>query len=329
MPVRDASSPSVDVLGIGETMIAVVPVIPGRVDADSAFVLRAAGAESNVVSYISELGHEGAWLGRVGNDFLGSILLDELARSGVDTSRVERDDSRPTGVFFKEAAADGSVVHYYRTGSAGSGLDRRMVEELRSNPPRVVHVSGITPALSESCRDVIDYLVHDRPLAGTVVSFDVNYRPQLWASPPYDELLRLARGADVVFVGLDEAEVLWGTHTAREVRSLMPEVGTLVVKDGARDAVSFTAIGEVSVAAPVVDVVEPVGAGDAFAAGWLSAKLRGFDHEARLRLGHLVAGAALASVSDHGPLPSEEHILATLGVTAEQWLVRPEPRLGA
>lgn len=302
-----------DALCLGETMVLVTPTVGGRLDASSSFVLRAGGAESNVAMYLSDLGHRSVWLSRVGADPLGKLLIDEIGTSGVDTSAVIVDDRHPTGVYFKDPSPEQTTVFYYREGSAASHMSRELIGAILANPPKVLHLTGITSALSSSCRDLIDHLVFERPLGETLISLDVNYRASLWPSHPGEYLRRLAQAADVVFVGLDEAEALWGSQTAAEVRAAIPAPGTLIVKNGGGDATSFHQGGQDSAAAPQVDIVDPVGAGDAFAAGWLSGMLRGLDQPSRLRLGHAVAGVTLRSTGDHATLPPFERLMDPLG----------------
>jgi len=311
---------SPDVLCVGETMVMVTPAPGGRLDARSSFLLRAGGAESNVAMFLAELGHRAAWLSRVGSDPLGALLLSEVAATGVDTSLVEVSSGEPTGVYFKDPGPRGTAVYYYRRGSAAAAMDPEFLSRRGPGSAAVVHISGITPALSDSCQDLVRHVLVDRPLREATVSFDVNYRPALWEPGAAGPVLRdLAARADVVFVGLDEAATLWGVSTAAEVRALLPEPGVVVIKDGAVDASSFHAGGVSRVPALRVEVVEPVGAGDAFAAGWLSGLLQGLDHTGRLRLGHLVAGAALRSTSDHADVPPRDVLDKALAVDADAW----------
>jgi 2-dehydro-3-deoxygluconokinase len=198
-------------------------------------------------------------------------------------------------VFFKDPG-ERTTVYYYRAGSAASRLGPELLPALSG----VVHLSGITPALSSSCADLVEQVLAS-PLT---TSFDVNHRPGLWSAAEAAPVLRLlANQADVVFVGLDEARTLWGAATPDDVRALLPAPGVLVVKDGAVGAYSFGPAGPAFVPAPVVEVVEPVGAGDAYAAGYLYGLLRDLPETDRLRLGHLVAGAALRVTGDVGDLP--------------------------
>lgn len=293
---------------------------------DAPCLLRPGGTESNVAMHLATLGHAVSWASRLGADPLGEIVLNAIAGTSVDVSRVERMPSAPTGVFFKNPQATGTTVHYYRAGSAASTMDRAFVHGLEAIAPRIVHVTGITPALSESNRDMLEHLLRDRPFGNALLSFDVNYRPALWSDDAGPYLLRLARLADIVFVGLDEAEMLWGTSTVQDVRDRIGTGAWLVVKDSDREAVSFGEGTETHEPSLDIEVVEPVGAGDAFAAGWLSGLLRGLDDRSKLRLGHIVAASALASTSDHGTLPTPGEIHAALGITARQWHARVDPR---
>ncbi|MFJ5221983.1 sugar kinase [Streptomyces sp. NPDC088400] len=299
--------PDHEVLCLGEAMVLVAPW-PGQLLATARDVaLSVAGAESNVARYLADLGHRVAWASRVGSDPLGDRVLTAVARPGVDVRHVERDPSAPTGVYFKDPSGeDGTRVHYYRTGSAASWLTPAYLDTLPIAAARLVHLSGITAALSAGCARTATALFDRAREAGVLRSFDVNYRPALWSTEDAAApLLALARQADVVFVGLDEAAQVWGTTTAEDVRDLIGPSVSVVVKNAEIGAVLFEAGTDTGadpgtfVPAEPVDVVEPVGAGDAFAAGYLSAWLRDETPAERLRLGHRVAAFALSSVEDH------------------------------
>jgi 2-dehydro-3-deoxygluconokinase len=284
-----------EVVCVGESMALVTPDPPAPLSLGGPMRLDVAGAESTVACYLAMLGVRSAWASRVGDDPLGDLLRTRIASYGVDTSLVETDPAAPTGVFFKDPG-ERTTVYYYRSGSAASRLGPELLPALSG----VVHLSGITPALSSSCADLVEQVLAS-PLT---TSFDVNYRPGLWpAAAAAPVLRRLANQADVVFVGLDEAQTLWDVATPGDVRALLPAPGILVVKDGAVGAYSFGPAGPAFVPAPAVEVVEPVGAGDAYAAGYLYGVLHDLPETDRLRLGHLVAGAALRVTGDVGDLP--------------------------
>jgi len=288
---------SIDVLAIGETMALVTPQRAEPLDVADDFSVGIGGAESNVACHLAHAGHSAAWFSALGDDALGRRTRARIAAHGVDVSRVRMDPRAPTGLYVKNP---GAGVVYYRGGSAASRLGPTDLDGIEWDDIRVLHTSGITPALSESCRALVDAAIEAARRHGVLTSFDVNLRPVLWESPEQarSTLLDIARRSDIVLVGRDEAEELWGTATADAVRELLPDTAHLVVKDADVEAVEFSAAGRVEEATPRVVVVEPVGAGDAFAAGWLSGLLLGEDPSARLRRGHAAAARALSSTQD-------------------------------
>ncbi|MGW1676814.1 sugar kinase [Saccharopolyspora sp. NPDC002376] len=304
------AEPGPEVLCLGETMSLVSPASPIPLDKAPVFTLSAGGAESNVAIHLAALGHHVGWASRVGDDPLGRRIVATIAGAGVDTGLVEVRSDAPTGVYFKDPAPEGTRVHYYRAGSAASTMDENFLPDDLLDGPKLLHISGITPALSARCDRLIRHLLtRDRSIQ---ITFDVNYRPALWpveqAGPTLHELAQLA---DTVFVGLDEANALWGVETPEDVRKLLNRPSVVVVKDGPNAAYALGA-ETVTVPAPKVEVVEPVGAGDAFAAGFISGVLRGADVTRCLRLGHVLAAHSLLSTEDHTASPDRADL--------ERWL---------
>ncbi|MGW2562454.1 sugar kinase [Streptomyces sp. NPDC001514] len=319
-------------------MVTFLPSRPGRLADVPSFVRTIGGAESNVACALAAAGHRATWVSRVGADGFGDHLIAAVAAYGVDTSAVRRDPVRPTGIYFRTAtdrATDTHEVIYYRAGSAASAMSSENIPYEALARGRILHLSGITAALSPDCLALMRALTARRP-GRPLLSFDVNHRPGLWRDDP-SVLLDLARGADLVFVGEDEAEEAWGLCGAEAIREARPEPEVLVVKRGARGATVHARPAHPAharplepvrrsraatpahapvpgrspekgdtvthVPAPRVDVVAPVGAGDAFAAGFLSATLRGLGDTARLRHGHLMAAATLTVPGDLGTPP--------------------------
>ncbi|MFD5792879.1 sugar kinase [Streptomyces diastatochromogenes] len=356
---------TVDVVALGESMVTFLPTRPGRLADVPAFDRTIGGAESNVACGLAAAGHAVRWVSRVGADGFGDHLVETIGAYGVDVTHVRRDTTRPTGLYFRTAgdrATDEHEVAYYRAGSAASAMtvDNVDVEAVRAG--RVLHLSGITAALSGDCLELMRELTAPRP-GRPLVSFDVNHRPGLWRGPAGPEvLLELARGCDLVFVGTDEAEAAWGVTGGPEaIRALLPEPGVLVVKEGARGATVFegeadgaaqsfrpTAGSRAARAARVgaggtpqapgcathlrptatpstfqpalnVDVVATVGAGDAFAAGFLSATLRGLPVRDRLRHGHLMAAATLTTPGDLATPPTRGHADRLAALDDDAW----------
>ncbi|AZM64543.1 carbohydrate kinase [Streptomyces sp. WAC 01420] len=308
-----------DVVALGESMVTFRPSRPGRLADVPAFDRGIGGAESNVACVLAAAGHTARWLSRVGADGFGDHLLETVGAYGVDVSHVRRDPARPTGVYFRTAgdrSTDAHEVAYYRSGSAASAMSLADFHPDAVGAARILHLSGITPALSEECLALMRELTAPRP-GRPLISFDVNHRPALWRDGQGPEiLLELARRADIVFVGEDEAEEAWGL-TGDHIREALPEPELVVVKQGRRGAVAFcdatpqapgnaTTPRPATTSAPAlnVDVVATTGAGDAFAAGFLSATLRGLPLRTRLRHGHLTAAATLTAPGDLAPPPS-------------------------
>ncbi|MEU7034159.1 sugar kinase [Streptomyces sp. NPDC046237] len=360
-------APAVDVVCLGESMVTFLPSRPGRLADAPSFARTIGGAESNVACALAAAGHRVKWVSRVGADGFGDHLVEAIGAYGVDVSAVGRDAVRPTGIYFRTAtdrATAGHEVAYYRAGSAASAMSPATVPYDSVGDGRVLHLSGITAALSDDCLALMRSLT--APRAGRpVVSFDVNFRAGLWRDPAVGGrvLLELARGASVVFVGEDEAEEAWGVCGAAAVRAALPEPEVLVVKRGAAGAVVFERRAEqgapppapraeqgapppapraahdggagfgrraadpggdggdtvTAVPAPTVDVVAPVGAGDAFAAGFLSATLRGLGATARIRHGHLMAAAALTVPGDLGAPARTAHADRLVALDDEGW----------
>ncbi|MFD9704132.1 sugar kinase [Lentzea sp. NPDC059081] len=293
------------VVCLGETMVMMVPADPGPVHLVRTWHRAVGGAESNVACHLTRLGVRSSWVSAVGDDSFGLAVLDTVGGYGVDVSGVRVDPVRPTGLYVKEASPDGSPVRYYRRGSAASGMGLEMIDRLGLGEVALVHVSGITPALSDSCLALMQELLR-RPRHGFRISFDLNWRPALWTDRDPRVLRELADLADVVLAGSDEAELVWGTGDPQRLRALLPGPASLVVKQGA-DGATLLEDGE-SYFEPAlkVEVVEPVGAGDAFAAGFLAATLAGATPSVRLRAGHLQAASALLTAEDVGdPLPDD------------------------
>ncbi|MYT68805.1 MULTISPECIES: sugar kinase [unclassified Streptomyces] len=312
----------VDVVALGESMVTFRPTVPGRLADVPSFDRGIGGAESNVACVLAAGGHRTRWVSRVGADGFGDHLVEAVGGYGVDVGAVRRDPARPTGIYFRTAGDRGGDSHevaYYRAGSAASAMsvDTLDLDALRSG--RVLHLSGITAALSADCLGLL-YALTDGSTPGTV-SFDVNHRPGLWRDPDDARvLLDLARRAGLVFVGEDEAEDAWGvTGGPDAIRAALPEPSLLVVKQGSAGAVAFDQDGRHFEPAPRVDVVAAVGAGDAFAAGFLSATLRGLPTAARLRHGHLWAAAALTVPGDLAAPPSRAHADRLVALGADAW----------
>lgn len=291
-----------DLATIGETMAGFV-----RTDEPDMYRLVALGAESNVAVGLAQLGCKAMWVSRLGNDELGHLVASKISGKGVETA-VEWDDLRQTGLMIKEIGEDSTRVRYYRSNSAATELDVSHLTHLQS--ATWIHVTGITAALSGQTRDLVDAILR-REGHSSRVSFDVNLRPSLWPSrnQACRVLTGMARRADLVFIGEDEARFLLDTDQPREIAdAILRQPGQEVVfKRGDKEALLMTMNTLSSEPALEVEVFELTGAGDAFAAGFLAATTWDWSAEWRLRMGHVMAARAIGALGDWGPdLSSEE-----------------------
>jgi 2-dehydro-3-deoxygluconokinase len=289
---------SLDVVGVGETMWAFATDDGAALADATRWTTYAAGAESNVAAGAAALGLSTGWIGRVGADAFGRAVLDELGRLGVDHSHTVVDEERPTGLMFK-GAVDGErcEVEYRRRGSAGSALCADDLDATYVGSARCVHVTGITACLSEEAAGAA---AHAFELASGLRSLDVNVRRQLWRDEHAPVVRALVAKADVCFCGLADAELLTGAAGPERCAEALAGLGrtTVVVTLGARGALALEDRHRAYVEARPVEVVDPVGAGDAFAAGFLASRVRGEPLESSLALGAECGAAATRSRRD-------------------------------
>ncbi|MFF7312348.1 PfkB family carbohydrate kinase [Streptomyces sp. NPDC008137] len=277
--------------------------------------LSVAGAESNVAVGLARLGHRVRWAGRVGADELGALVLRTLRAEGIDISHAATDDAgRPTGLLLTEPRLGTLTrVSYYRTGSAGSALTPAGVLPALASGTRVLHLTGITPALSASAAETVLAAATTARDAGITVCLDVNYRSRLWTTDRARAALRpLLAHTDLLVASEDELPLVLRQPAAGEpeaVQSLLDAgVREVIVKRGAHGATVVSADGTADRAARQVDAVDLVGAGDAFVAGYLSGLLDGADVPARLHRAVTTAAFAVATRGDWEGLPTRDEL---------------------
>ena len=276
----------------GETMGLVAADGIGPLEYARGFSFGIGGAESNVAIGVARLGQPVTWFGRVGPDATGDLVARRLAAEQVRTIAIH--DTAFTGLMVKYRRF-GTALHvdYHRSGSAGSRLVPTDVPVDEVQAAAILHVTGITPALSPSARATVFHAVQMARAAGVTVSVDVNYRSKLWSAYDAAPVLRdLVSRADIVFAGPQEADLV-GAATLDALAALGPS--EVVIKDGARGCTALVDGVVLRVPALAVQVVDPVGAGDAFVAGYLADRLAGADASARLRTA-TAAGAFAVTV---------------------------------
>ncbi|MFD4986220.1 sugar kinase [Streptomyces sp. NPDC058374] len=308
-PVRKGA-----LLTFGESMGRITADRVGLLEASPSFTLSMGGAESNVAVAAARLGADVTWAGRLGRDGVGDLVERRLRTEGV-RSRITRDDGF-TGLMVCSRRTNAGVrVDYHRAGSAGSRLTRQDIGEDLIRQAAVLHVTGITPALSDTARATTAWAVGTARAAGVTVSLDVNYRSKLWCRQEAAPVLReLAAQANILFAGPDEAALLLGHDTAvarPETRDPLATAHALaalgareaIVKDGPRGCAAVIDGHEYLQAAVPVETADPVGAGDAFVAGYLVELLAGRDAATRLTTAARTGAYAVTVPGDCEGLP--------------------------
>ncbi|SNS70581.1 2-dehydro-3-deoxygluconokinase [Asanoa hainanensis] len=298
----------IDVATFGETMAALRADGPIRLG--GTMRLSVAGAESNVAIGLARLGHRVRWTGLVGRDEPGELVLRTLRAEGVDVTHARVDSRGPTGLLlFERRIGDVVRVTYHRAGSAASYLSSGDVLPALDPPPRLLHVTGITPALGPAPASAVAAAAR----SGVRVCLDVNYRSRLWDRDQAAAALRpLVPSLSVVVASDDELDLIappTATTEADRVAALLDAgVTEVVVKRGAAGATGHTTRETVHTPARRVRVVDVVGAGDAFVAGYLSGLLDDLDLTGRLDRAVTTGAFAVASPGDWEGLPTRSEL---------------------
>jgi 2-dehydro-3-deoxygluconokinase len=266
------------VLTFGETMALMRAEQVGPLAHASTMALGIGGSESNVAIGLQRLGVQAVWCGRVGADSLGQLVEREIRAEGVDV-RIAVDPSAPTGLMIKERRTPSTQrVSYYRNGSAGSRISPEDIDEGLIRGASLLHVSGITPALSTQAEATLKHVIQTARAADVPVAFDLNYRANLWsaegAGSVYRDVIPLA---DIVFAGEDEAAIAVGPGEPEELAKRMADLGPAhaVIKLGIHGALAQIDGELFRQDAIAVEAVDTVGAGDAFVAGYLAEFVNG------------------------------------------------------
>jgi 2-dehydro-3-deoxygluconokinase len=296
------------VLTVGEALGLFDPAESGPLRLGMPLTLRFAGAESNVAIALARLRVPVSWISRVGEDPIGALIVAAMAREGVDTSYVVTQPGR-TGVFMKWREDGRTRVLYHRRGSAACDLRPADIPDAALEGVRVVHVTGITMAISDSAAELVVDLVARAKRRGIIVVFDPNFRPALpdTAAAAAARALPVLEHADWYLCGLEEGNVLWGTSTAAELAEAIPVPS--VIRLGADGALVG---GERVAPTAELRVIDEVGAGDAFAAGFEFGLLRGFAPPTCVRAANLLAGRALLGTGDWETLPRLDEVEAEI-----------------
>jgi 2-dehydro-3-deoxygluconokinase len=293
----------------GESMGLISALDIGPLETARGFRYGIGGAESNVAIGVARLGGSATWFGRLGADATGTMIARRLRAENVQVRAIV-DDQRPTGLMVKHHRfADAAHLDYHRAGSAATAFTPGDLPTAVIQNAEILHVTGITPALSASAADTVFTAIELARAAGTVVSVDVNYRAKLWSPEAAAPVLhRLVAGADIVFAGPEEARLVLGPDAPTsdvELALALSRLGPTesILKNGARGAVAVVGGDRYQRDALPVNAIDTVGAGDAFVAGYLSEHLRHCTPDVRLGTAIHVGALAVTVPGDCEGLP--------------------------
>jgi len=316
-----------DVVTMGEVMIQLNAVTTGPLRHVTYFEKHAAGAEANFAIGMTRMGFKAGIITRVGDDEFGRYIINVLRSEGVDISRVKTDPKAPNGVYFiqRDYPIPGkSNVLYYRKGSAASKMSVTDVDPDYIKQAKLLHLTGITPALSASCKKACLRALDIASEAKVAVSFDTNIRLALWNKQKAKKtLIPMLKKANIVLIKPQDAEILIGKRETDEIAEEILSMGTetVVVKLSEEGATAFRSGKSVKTPAFKVPIVDVIGAGDAFAAGFISSLMRGCDLEEALEVGN-AAGALVVTVrGDFENMPSLDDVKKFLAAQRKEPII--------
>lgn len=270
------------------------------------FTLQVAGAEANVAVAVTRLGLSAIYQTRVGTDQLGDVVISELIKEKVDVSRIKRVDNY-TGAMVRNRGTSQPVnATYLRLSSAASTMTPSDLERTDIERCRWLHVTGITAAISQSARDTVAEALKIAQTAGTKKSFDLNIRRKLWSEARAREvLLDLVQNVDVLFGGVDEYQVMWGSRDPKSNLSSAIDCGiTTAIMTAGPGLIRVLNDGDYfEISPPVVATIDPVGSGDAFVGGTIAGLLSGLDMHRAIVQGSECGATVAAHIGDWVGLP--------------------------
>ncbi|MZK52079.1 sugar kinase [Clostridium beijerinckii] len=307
-----------DVITIGDAMIAMCPKEKGPIIFCNTFERKLGGAELNVAMGCARLGLKSGWISKLGNDDFGKYILKTVRGEGIDISEVELVDNYPTSVYFREVLADGSSrSFYYREKSPTSTMKFEDLNEEYFKNAKILHITGVFPSINMNNREIILEAVKLAKKFDLTISFDPNIRLKMWTKEEAKAYIeKLLPYVDILLIGDEEIEILLGETTIEDAIKTFHSYGIekVIVKKGAKGAVGSDGqnVYEVPAIKPKA-LVDTVGAGDGFAAGFLTALLKGESLEDCVKFANAVGSLVVGVEGDNEGLPYYDDVLVHLG----------------
>lgn len=298
---------SPDIITFGESMALFMPQEHKAIERATTLEQGFGGAESNVAIGLARLGVSVGWFGKLGRDPFGQLIMKTIRGEGVDVSRVTFSDQASTGMMFREVISGKVAVHYFRKHSAASTMEPHELDEQYIKNAKLLHITGITAALSESCRQTLLHAIKIAKEAGVKISFDPNLRLKLWSIEQAREvLLPLAAEADYFLPGWDELKLLYNTEDAAVIDAKLHALNAISIVKGKGESTLIYENGkQIEVPFyPADQVVDTVGAGDGFCAGFLAGINKGLSPYEAVRIASINGSLVVQMRGDWEALPS-------------------------
>jgi len=307
-----------DVITIGDAMIAMCPKQKGPIIFCNTFERKLGGAELNVAIGCARLGIQSGWISRLGNDDFGKYILKTTRGEGIDISEVKLVDEYPTSVYFREVLADGSSrSFYYREKSPTSTMRSEELNEEYIKQAKILHITGVFPSITKNNQEIILEAVKLAKKHKLTVSFDPNIRLKMWTKEEAKAYIeKILPHVDILLIGDEEIEILLGDTTIEDAIKTFHECGIekVIVKKGAKGAIASDGknVYEVDAIKPKA-LVDTVGAGDGFAAGFLTSVIKGKTLEECVKFANAVGSLVVGVEGDNEGLPFYDDVLVHLG----------------
>ncbi len=299
-----------DLVTLGEVLLRLAVPAPARVETARQLDVQIGGAEANVAATVARLGLRTAWISALPANAWGDRVLRELAGHGVDCAHVRRTEGARMGLYFLEYGVPPRPIRvlYDRRDSAFARLDVEEVDWQPVRRARLVHLSGVTAGLGEGGRALVRRAVEE----ASVLSFDVNYRTALWTPSDARRFIEpILPRARYLFMGAEEAAAVFGLRgeperTLEALARWAPKATIALLRgaDGSlvRDGDRLYAPAR----RPSVEVVDPIGAGDAYVAGCLWSMLRDRPLQEAVDTADVVAALKCSTWGDIAPIGARD-----------------------
>lgn len=307
-----------DIITIGDAMIAMCPREKGPIIFCDSFKRKVGGAELNVAIGCARLGLKSGWISRLGNDDFGKYIMKIARGEGINTSEVKLVDGYQTSVYFREVLSDGSSrSFYYREKSPTSTMTCKDLNEEYFKEAKVLHITGVFPSITKNNQDIILEAVKLAKKNSLTISFDPNIRLKMWTKEEAKAYIeKILPNVDILLIGDEEIEILLGEISIEDAMKTFHDYGIekVIVKKGAKGAVGSDGknVYEVDAIKPKA-LVDTVGAGDGFAAGFLAALCKGETFKDCIEFGNAVGSLVVGVEGDNEGLPYYDDVLVHLG----------------